>query len=132
MTNLTSAIPGVTANTNTKDTLHSIFDYETGNETFPIEVPDRAIASPRPFQIFAIFCMVFLKDQFIYLEEMLEMEDGGGGDGEQRGWRAENREDEGGGRGQNEGGGWRSTRLERRLNEEGHGRGQLRRQDLRR
>ena len=73
--------PRAAANINPTVTLHSIYDYGIIYETFLIDVPDRArdiictcilttiacIASPRPFQIFAIFCMVFLKDQFIYL-----------------------------------------------------------------
>ena len=54
------------------NTIHRIFGYDTGNEIFPIDVLDQArgitracilaiACIPRPFQIFAIFCIVFWK-----------------------------------------------------------------------
>ena len=61
-------------------TLFSNYNYDTGEETFPINVPAEensiicsiilatsSIASTRPFQVFAIYCMVFLFSQIIYL-----------------------------------------------------------------
>ena len=61
-------------------TLYSNYNYGTCKETFPIDVPAKAnsticsiilatssIASPRPFQVFAIYFMVFLFSQIIYL-----------------------------------------------------------------
>ena len=62
-------------------TLYSTYNYGTGKETFPINVPGKAkaiicpaiystlsIASPQPFRVFAIYCMVFLFiPQIIYL-----------------------------------------------------------------
>ena len=61
-------------------TLYSIYDHATGNESFPISVPDRwrevivamlsfvwSVLEPRIFQVFALYYMVFLSNQLIYL-----------------------------------------------------------------
>ena len=62
------------------ETLHSVYNRGDDSETFPIAVPPVArsiiercilavfgITSPRPFQIFVIYCMVYLTKQLIYV-----------------------------------------------------------------
>ena len=60
--------------------LVSTYDYIARRDVFPFSIPDEAkqiilstiiaissIRSPRPFQVFAIYCMVFLCSQVIYI-----------------------------------------------------------------
>lgn len=77
-----TTIPPPPPPTKTTNTLFSTYDYQTKTETFPSEIKISTerrriicacieqvfkIKSPRDFQVFAVYCMVFLSSQVLYL-----------------------------------------------------------------
>ena len=79
-TSSSTLLPNSSTITPPTPTLFSTYDYAARRDIFPIPIPERvkqiiistiiaisSIGSPRPFQVFAIYCMVFLCSQVVYL-----------------------------------------------------------------